>query len=167
MKKIVPILIGIVMLALLSLTSSKKDSPRFNHVMLYVSDLEKSIQFYTTAFDLEVTNRLNSLTLERPDGTTSTVEVKMAFLKFPGQKFVYELSEQPELESPQGTALFQHVGVDVEDIDVAFKKMHEAGGEFLSSVKLVKANGVSAKNAFFRGPDGEIIELMELVSGEF
>ena len=35
---------------------SKAVSPRINHVMLYVSNLEKSIGFYTRAFDLQVTN---------------------------------------------------------------------------------------------------------------
>jgi hypothetical protein len=48
---------------------SKAVSPRINHVMLYVSNLEKSIGFYTRAFDLQVTNRLDTLIATQPDGT--------------------------------------------------------------------------------------------------
>ena len=58
-------------------------SPRFNHVMLYVSDLEASVGFYTKAFDLKVTNRLDSLHITQPDGSKVDAEVNMAFLKFP------------------------------------------------------------------------------------
>jgi len=38
--------------------SGKKEllSPRFNHIVLYVSDMETSVKFYTTAFDLKVSN---------------------------------------------------------------------------------------------------------------
>ena len=98
-------------------------SPRVNHVMLYVSDLEKSIQFYTQAFDFEVTNRLDTLIATQPDGTELVRPVKMAFLKFPNQDFVFELSEQvADTTNRPGALLFQHVGIDVQDIDAAYTR---------------------------------------------
>jgi catechol 2,3-dioxygenase-like lactoylglutathione lyase family enzyme len=143
-------------------------SPRINHVMLYVSDLENSIDFYTRAFDLVVTNRLDSLTAVQPDGSEVTRPVKMAFLKFPGQDFVFELSQQPrDTTSITNPFLFQHVGVDVTDIDTAFKRAVEVGGDVLLQVRTVKAKGIEAKQAFLAGPDGERIELMQIISGEF
>ena len=36
-------------------------SPRFNHVMLTVANLDSSVAFYTRAFDLEVTQRITCL----------------------------------------------------------------------------------------------------------
>jgi catechol 2,3-dioxygenase-like lactoylglutathione lyase family enzyme len=147
-------------------TEQKPLSPRFNHVMLYVSDMEASIKFYTTAFDLKVTNRLRELSIENPDGTKAAVEVNMAFLKFPGQDFVYEMAEQEETAT--GAALyFQHVGVEVYDIDAAFKRLEDTGAEVMAPIRLVEGPGVAAKNAFFKGPDGEVVELMEMISGEF
>ena len=136
--------------------------------MLYVSDLDHSINFYTTAFDLTVTNRINQISTFNNEGKETTVPVKMAFLKFPGQDFVYELAEQPT-KTAEGNQviLFQHVGVDVKNIDKAYQRAVDAGAESLLAVRRVKAKGVEAKQAFLKGPDGERIELMEIFSGSF
>lgn len=147
--------------------ASPELSPRFNHVMLYVSDLEASIEFYTAAFDVEVTQRLTSITVVAEDGTETTNPVRMAFLKFPGQEFVLELSER---EVPDGgpSALFQHLGIDVADIDAAAERVLAAGALNFTGVRTVRATGgIEAKNAFFVGPDAEQLELMEMVAGTF
>ncbi len=143
-------------------------SPRFNHVMLYVSDLEASVDFYTKAFDLEVTNRLDSLRITLPDSTQVEAKVNMAFLKFPGQDFVYEFSERANYpDSALVGDYFQHLGVDVLDIETAFQRALDAGGVLMAPIRTVEGKGVAAKNAFFRGPDGEVVELMQMLSGEF
>lgn len=112
-------------------------SPRVNHVMLYVSDLEKSIQFYTQAFDFEVANRLDTLIATQPDGTELVRPVKMAFLKFPNQDFVFELSEQVADTTNRPVAfLFQHVGIDVQDIDAAYSRAMGAGAKALLPLEL-------------------------------
>lgn len=142
-------------------------SPRFNHVMLYVSDLEASIDFYTRAFDVALTQRLDELVVVGPDGAEASRAVRMAFLKFPGQEFVLELSEQ-EVPADGLSGLFQHLGVDVADIQAAAEQARAAGARDFSGVRTVRATGgVVARNAFFRGPDGELLELMEMVAGEF
>ena len=46
-------------------------SPRFNHVMLYVSNLDSSIAFYTTAFDVKVAQRITEMSVTAANGTTS------------------------------------------------------------------------------------------------
>ena len=142
-------------------------SPRFNHVMLFVSDLDASIAFYTQAFDLEATQRIDALTVVGPDGSESRATVRMAFLKFPGQDFVFELSEQSVQAEGPG-AFYQHVGVDVLDIEAAADRALAAGGREFSGIRTVRTDGgVVARNAFFRGPDGELVELMQMVVGEF
>ena len=142
-------------------------SPRFNHVMLYVSDLDTSIAFYTRAFDLEVTNRIDSLTVVEADGSEAHRPVRMAFLKFPGQEFVFELSEQA-VEAGGPSPFYQHLGVDVADIEAAATRAQAAGGRDFSGIRTVRApGGVEARNAFFRGPDGELVELMQMMAGEF
>lgn len=164
-------LVSLLVLVIASCTNSNQHratSPRVNHVMLYVSDLEKSIQFYTQAFDFEVTNRLDTLIATQPDGTELVRPVKMAFLKFPNQDFVFELSEQVADTTNRPVAfLFQHVGIDVQDIDAAYSRAMGAGGEALLPVRVVKAKGIEAKQAFVGGPDGERVELMQIISGEF
>ncbi len=162
---------SLLVLALSTCTNQNQHqsiSPRVNHVMLYVSDLDKSIQFYTQAFDFQVTNRLDTLIATQPDGTALVRPVKMAFLKFPNQDFVFELSEQVADTTNRPVAfLFQHVGIDVLDIDAAYSRAIRAGAESLLPVRIVKAKGIEAKQAFVGGPDGERVELMQIISGEF
>lgn len=141
-------------------------SPRFNHVMLYVANLDSSVAFYTRAFDIEVAQRISSLNVTRPDGTTAAREVKMAFLKFPGQDFVFELAER-KVADDGITPVFQHVGVDVKDIDAAAERVKAAGGQGFTGIAVVEGQGVKAKTAFFKGPDGENVELMQILSGTF
>lgn len=141
-------------------------TPRFNHVMLTVANLDSSVAFYTRAFDLKVAQRITSLTVTRPDGSTAAREVKMAFLKFPGQDFVFELAER-KVQDDGITPVFQHVGVDVTDIAAAAERVKAAGGRDFTGIAVVEGQGVKAKTAFFKGPDGENVELMQIVSGEF
>jgi catechol 2,3-dioxygenase-like lactoylglutathione lyase family enzyme len=143
-------------------------SPRFNHVMLLVSNLDSSITFYTTAFDLQVTERITELNVTPAAGSPTARPVKMALLKFPGQEFVLELSERAA-PAPSGPAPFyQHLGVDVVDIAAAAERVRKAGGQNPSAIQTVRtSSGTAAKNMFFRGPSGEVVELMQMVSGTF
>jgi hypothetical protein len=81
---------------------------------------------------------------------------------------VYEFSERANYpDSALVGDYFQHLGVDVLDIESAFQRALDAGGELMAPIRTVEAKGVAAKNAFFRGPDGEVVELMEMISGAF
>ena len=156
-----------VFLLLNSCESKQSTSPRFNHLMLSVTDLDASIKFYTTGFDLQVTNKLKKIEVFNEDGTTLSRDVNMAFLKFPNQNFVLELSETPTINSENPSPFYQHLGVDVQNIEKAFNRLKKIGAEVLVPIRLVKADGVEAKQAFFKGPNGEPIELMEIISGVF
>jgi lactoylglutathione lyase len=143
-------------------------TPRFNHVMLVVSNLDSSITFYTTAFDLQVAQRITELRVTGADGATSARPVKMALLKFPRQEFVLELAERPAPSTTGPAPYYQHLGVDVQDIAAAADRVRQAGGRNPSAIQTVStSSGTVAKNMFFRGPSGELVELMQIVSGEF
>ena len=143
-------------------------SPRFNHVMLVVSNLDSSIAFYTAAFDLQVAQRITELSVTGANGTSTPRPVKMALLKFPGQEFVLELGERPAPPSTGPAPSYQHLGVDVSDIAAAAERVRQTGGRNPSAIQTVStASGTVAKNMFFRGPSGELVELMQIVKGEF
>ena len=143
-------------------------SPRFNHVMLTVTNLDSSITFYTAAFDLQVSQRITEMSVTGANGTPSARPVKMALLKFPGQDFVLELAERPAAPATGPAPYYQHVGVDVRDIEAAAERVKKAGGREPSPIQTVSTSGKTvAKNMFFRGPSGERVELMQIVSGEF
>jgi catechol 2,3-dioxygenase-like lactoylglutathione lyase family enzyme len=166
-------LAGLAVLAAVPLTlaafSSRRTvalSPRFNHVMLYVTNLDSSLAFYTTAFDLKVAQRLDSLGVTGPDGAAVTRPVRMALLRFPGQEFVLELAERPA-SAGAASPHYQHLGVDVRDIVAAGERVRRAGATELTPVQTVRAGTTVARTRFFRGPSGERVELMEIVAGEF
>ena len=148
--------------------TDKPLTPRINHVMLYVSNLETTVDFYTRAFDLQETNRLSQLKVIKPDGSELVRDIEIVFLKFPGQEFVYEITRNPNPpDSINRIPLFQHVGVDVTDIEAALQRALAAGGIMVAPIQMVTTKDIKVKQAFLKGPDGELIELMQMVSGEF
>ena len=142
-------------------------SPRFNHVMLFVTNLDSSVTFYTAAFDLQVAQRITELTVTGADGAPSARPAKMVLLKFPGQEFVLELAERPATASAGPAPYYQHLGVDVRDIAAAAERVRKAGGNPSPIQSVSTSTGTVAKNTFFRGPSGELVELMQIMSGEF
>jgi len=81
---------------------------------------------------------------------------------------VLELAERPAPASTGPAPYYQHVGVDVRDIAAAAERVRKAGGQSPSPIQTVStSSGTVAKNMFFRGPSGELVELMQIVSGEF
>jgi catechol 2,3-dioxygenase-like lactoylglutathione lyase family enzyme len=136
--------------------------------MLFVTNLDSSVAFYTAAFDVRVAQRISELTVTGADGVPTPRSVKMALLKFPGQEFVLELAERPAPAAGAAAPFYQHLGVDVRDIAAAAERVKKAGAQAPSPVQTVStSSGTVAKNMFFRGPSGELVELMEIVSGEF
>ena len=161
----------LLLISLLMITSCKPKepiSPRFNHVVIQVSNMEKSVNFYTNAFDLKITNdSLKHVVYTLEDGTKKERDVNVVLLKFPNQDFVYEMAEVAEYDNSTNFDKFHHVGIDVRNIKSAFKRAVEAGAEVLVPIRLVQTNGIETKQAFLKGPDGEVIELMQIISGNF
>ena len=70
---------------------------------------------------------------------------------------------------PRGRATcFGHVGVEVKDIVFVVQRGIDAGGKLYVPIRRVRASsGLEIKQAFLRGPDGESIELAEIVAGNY
>jgi catechol 2,3-dioxygenase-like lactoylglutathione lyase family enzyme len=142
-------------------------TPRLNHLFLSVANIDSSLAFYTKAFDLTVTNRLTQLKIEQADSSFKR-DVKIDFLRFAGQDFVLEISERPAATVvSSGTQLYQHLGVEVKDIIFAFKRVQDAGGKVTIPIRTVRTNNLEVKQAFFHGPDGELIELVQVLLGRY
>ena len=59
----------------------------------------------------------------------------------------------------------QHVGVDVKDINVALQSAMRAGAQLAIPIRRVRTNsGLEIKQAYIKGPDGETIELTEIIA---
>ena len=131
-----------------------------HHVSLRVQDLDKSLAFYRDALALSV---------------------RAAFI-FNSQRFVLlELGNRSYLElvevkrpvQPGGEAeVIWHFALRTDALEKAFAAAAKAGCEILVPIQALDlvndVNGapVPVRVAFFRGPDGEIVELLEDKSGQ-
>jgi catechol 2,3-dioxygenase-like lactoylglutathione lyase family enzyme len=143
--------------------------PSFNHIYLGVHNLDSSLKFYTTAFDLKVTYRISQLDITQTDSNFKR-PVNIVFLKFPGQDLVYELGERTDKTDTtiKTGNLYGHVGVEVKDLKTTVERVLNAGGKLAVPIRQVKTNaGLTIKQAVIKGPDGESIELVEIVSGNY
>jgi catechol 2,3-dioxygenase-like lactoylglutathione lyase family enzyme len=171
--KLIPVVLICIVISSLCLNKvvaqGQEVYPVFNHVYLAVHNIDSSLAFYTKAFDLKITDRFNQLDITQAD-TAFKRPVQVVFLKFPGQDFVFELAERADKSDTSTRAgnLFQHVGVGVKDITVAFQRVIKAGGKPAIAIRRVKTNtGLAIKQAYMKGPDGETIELIEIISGGY
>jgi catechol 2,3-dioxygenase-like lactoylglutathione lyase family enzyme len=146
-------------------TDEKEAIEDFNHVMLYVSDMEKSIRFYEQALGLEVHKRIEEVQIKTEKGETETVSLGLVMMKFPNSNFVLELSEQSYTDPMNQAIHFQHMGITVKNLDEAVAKAMLAGAKKTQENRTISDESIIVKNTFVSGPDGELIELMEFVKG--
>lgn len=121
---------------------------KMEHVGIMVKDMDESLAFYQNILGLELRQRV---------WLNDTVE--LAFLFFPEQPSV-----EVELVYTGGTVenegIVNHLAFRVENIQAEIERLKEAG------VKLVDEEPRSILNdtvkiAFFQGPNGEKLELVE------
>lgn len=131
-----------------------------HHVSLRVQDLDKSLAFYRDTLALSV----------RAAFTLNDQRFVMLEL---GNRSYLELVEVKRPVMPGGEAeVIWHFALRTDSLEKAFAAATQAGCEIylpLQSLDLV--NDVTGKPfpvrvAFFRGPDGEIVELLEDLSGQ-
>lgn len=119
------------------------------HVMIRVKDIEKSLEFYTKLFDMEVVREL------RLD------DCKLYFLSDKQGDVQIELTyndETPENGYEIGTG-FGHFAFGVDSMDEFGKKLNTLGYKYLWEPYKLRAAGSTI--AFVKDPDGYEIELIE------
>ena len=113
------------------------------HIGIQVSDMERSLRFYTEALGGE-----KDFEYEMKSG------VRLAFVNF--GDFTIELVHK---EIADRCAGINHFAIAVDDIYAAVRKVAEAG--FPADESKIGPMGEHAKNIFLSGPDGELIELCQ------
>jgi len=120
------------------------------HVGVGVSDLERSIRFYTEVLEMNLTARR-----ELPNGTVlamlscaSGTEVELIYRKEPG----------PTAPESIGIGI-RHIAFSVPDIDASVSVLKSRGVSFHREPA---AKPAPMRVAFFRDPDGVDIELVEM-----
>ncbi len=121
---------------------------RFLHTRIRVSDLDRSIAFYTTLGYIEGDRK------DSPQGN------RLAFLRLPGQEVLLELCYSPEYSATCPEDLM-HTCLGVPDIVAYCGKVEAAGIEIWPGGWREKFNSGSRKMAFVTDPDGYEVEILE------
>jgi lactoylglutathione lyase len=120
---------------------------KMEHVGIMVNDMDESLAFYQNILGLELRNR---------EWLNDTIE--LAFLFFPEQPSVeVELIYGGPVENE---GIVNHLAFRVENIEAEIVRFKEAGVKLVDEEPRSILNG-TVKIAFFQGPNGEKLELVE------
>jgi catechol 2,3-dioxygenase-like lactoylglutathione lyase family enzyme len=138
------------------------------HVGITVSDLERSVRFYTLGLGFEEVVRQTGdapyLALTGYPG----VEIAAAFVRLPGDGLVLELQEYRRVDAgpprEPGTAPVgsSHVSLRVGDLESALGRAERFGGRRVTDpVAVDRGINNGARAVYLRDPDGYTIELFQ------
>ena len=121
----------------------------FHHLSMKVKDLEKSVEFYTS---LGFVERVSWG--EAP---------KRTVLLDTGDHNYFEIS-QGDPNQVYGEGVFKHISLRVDDCEAALATARKTGAEVTvetRDVTLKSSIPIQIRIAFFKGPDGELVELFQ------
>lgn len=119
------------------------------HSMIRVLDEARSIEFYRTAFGLEVADRLDF------------ENFTLIYLSNPETEFELELTVNKGTTEPYDLGNgYGHLAVSVDDVDALHAKLTEAGYEPRKLVDFAPGGEVLARFFFIKDPDGYEIEVL-------
>lgn len=123
---------------------------RLLHTMLRVSDLNRSIQFYTEVLGMRLLRRQ-----EYPRG-----KYTLAFVGYGDENdnTVIEFTYNWDVSEYEMGDAFGHLSIEVEDVYVAAEKIRNQGGKVIREPGPMNAGTTIV--AFFEDPDGYQIELI-------
>jgi len=144
----------------------------WHHICINVSDLERSLKFYTEILGLKVTLRadIDDAEISRAIAIPGA-KIAAAFLEVPGTPTLIEMFEyvsgagrslpEDRMSSDIGV---QHVAFQVDDIDEAYQRLKSKGVSFLTepiTVPQDEPNFAGGRICFFSDPDGTTLELLQ------
>ena len=123
-------------------------SYRFHHIHILCKDLEQMITFFTDALNATLVTRKKFGTADGASLDLQGITINLRVSR-EDEKMVGDASE-----SGYG---FDHIGLEVEDVDAAHKDLSERGYSFFMPPKDIPGSRI----AFFKGPEYITIELVQ------
>jgi lactoylglutathione lyase len=121
------------------------------HVNLHVSDIDRSVRFYTKVFDLELVGEGTGTVQSKGQ----PVEVRQALLSTPGRQDLLALTHAASI--PIGSAGLNHIGFffeSDEDVRIAIEVVPRHGGKIIQ-----EGEREGEVFAYAEDPDGYRIEM--------
>ncbi|MGY6029773.1 lactoylglutathione lyase [Phytobacter sp. AG2a] len=124
---------------------------RFLHTMLRVSDLQRSIDFYTNVMGMSLLR-----TSENPE-----YKYSLAFVGYgpESETAVLELTYNWDVDSYELGTAYGHIALEVDNAAQACERIRQNGGNVTREAGPVK--GGTTVIAFIEDPDGYKVELIE------
>ena len=120
------------------------------HSMIRVFNEQKSLDFYSKAFDLNVYERIDFDTFS------------LIYLRGEGTSFELELTVNKDQQAPYDLGNgYGHLAVCVEDLESEHQKMKDLGYEPRDIVDFQHQGKPLAKFFFIKDPDGYDIEVLQ------
>ena len=124
---------------------------RFHHLHIICKDLEKMITFFTEALEANLVERKKFGTA---DGASLDLQGTTVNLR------VSREDEEIVGDASQSSYGYDHIGLQLEDIETVFTELQAQGFSFLVPPKDLP----NLKVAFFKGPKDITIELVQPLS---
>lgn len=136
--------------------------PTAHHVGLTVSDLERAIEFYRSAFDCSVVGRFSvagdafetGVGIENASAAFAHLDIGEIRLEL----VAYEPAGDPRSEAALNQPGAAHLGLEVGDLDAFYETLPD-DVETLSEPQTTETG---TRICFLRDPDGHLIEVLEL-----
>lgn len=128
---------------------------RFHHIHLRSPDPERTAEFYRNTFGAEITRA------QYPP-TSQYAGLPRLAMTLGGQRILFAPTHpsKPSGAPPEAPYYgIEHIGLTVDDIDAAAKELDSKGVTF---VQRPTATATGNRNAFIRGPEGVLIEIIQL-----
>ena len=121
---------------------------RFHHVHIVCKDLEKMVRFFTDVLEASLIDMRKFGTADGAslDLNGTTVNLRVA-----------REDEEVVGDASKTTYGYNHIGLEVEDIEMAYKDLTERGFSFF----MPPTDIPDLKIAFFKGPEDITIELCQ------
>lgn len=125
---------------------------RLLHTMLRVTDLEKSIIFYTQIMGMQLLRKR-----DYPDG-----KFTLAFLGYGDESSntVLELTHNWDTKEYELGNAYGHIAIEVDDVYQACDAIKAQGGDIVREAGPMKNTTSDTILAFVKDPDGYMIELL-------
>jgi glyoxylase I family protein len=123
-----------------------------HHVAIRVHDFDRSVAFYT-----EVLGFAKKIEWGQPPGRAVMLDT--------GDGNYFELFERPNQPPATEEGVLLHIALRTRDCAAALERARAAGRQITTETKdvVIKSspNHTPVRLAFFKGPDGEVIELFQ------
>ena len=121
---------------------------QLNHIHVLCSDLENMIRFFTENLEASLVERKK---FGGADGASLNLQGTIVNLR------VAQKDEKINEDTSRSFYGFHHIGLTVENIEDAYKKLTGKGFDFFVPI----TDTGKSKIAFFRGPDNITIKLLQ------